>query len=122
MVQNVTKVNADVLVVLAGTNDLGRRPFEESQENVAEIAATVGAPRVVVSAVPPLNKSPKLATDYNASMKAFVESKGWEWIDAMAQVRAGDVYAEGMTSDGTHPTPAAARLIGEAVNRALLAD
>lgn len=121
MVKNAAPVSADALVILAGTNDLGRRPIEESQANIEAIAATVGAPRVVVSAVPPLNKAPHLATEYNAAMQAFVVSKGWQWVDPMTEVRAGDVWAEGMTSDGTHPTPAAARLIGETISRALLA-
>ena len=119
ILQNVKPVTADVLLVLAGTNDLGRRPVAESEANIREIVTKAGTPRAVILAVPPFDKDPQLATDYNTAMKAYAASMGWEWVDPMGAVRNGDRWAAGMTTDGTHPTPEAARLIGESVSQAL---
>ena len=57
MAANVRPVDADVLVVLAGTNDVARGvPFAETAANIASIVAAAGPERVVVSAVLPVGR------------------------------------------------------------------
>ncbi|MFH5823375.1 SGNH/GDSL hydrolase family protein [Georgenia sp. AZ-5] len=122
MADGVTPVEADVLVVLAGTNDAGTGvPFEDTAANLAEIVETVGAPRVLLSAVPPIDADPRSATELNAALRELADRRGWEWVDAPAGLRDGDRFAPGMASDGLHPTEAGARVIGEAVREAVLA-
>ena len=112
---------ADVLVILAGTNDVGGGvAFEETAANLAAVAATVGAPRVLLCAVPPIDAAPHLATDLNARLEDLADARGWEWVDPAAALRDGDRFARGMSSDGLHPSAAGARVIGTAIRAALL--
>lgn len=121
MAAAVEPVEADVLVVLAGTNDVGSgEPAAGTRENLRRIADVVGAPRVVLSAVPPIDAAPHLATDLNAELEDLAADEGWQWVDAPAGLRHGDRFADGMASDGLHPTAAGARVIGEAVREAVL--
>lgn len=120
MLANVEPVKADVLFIIAGTNDLGNRPFAESAANVEAIVRKVGVKRVVISSIPPYHSNPKLPVEYNKQMKAFATSKGWKWVDAMAPVRDGDMWKPGLSNDGKHPTTEGAQLIGEELSRAAL--
>lgn len=115
-------VVADVLVVLAGTNDAANGiPFEESARNISAIVQAASAKRVVVSAIPPLDEAPWIAESFNAQLLAFVQQNGWTWVDGVAGVRTVDgVFAEGMTIDGVHPTERAARIIGESIRAVVL--
>ncbi|KHL01800.1 hypothetical protein LK10_14560 [Sinomonas humi] len=120
MAANVQPVKADVLVIIAGTNDLAQGvPFAVTESNIARIVETVGAPRVVVSAIPPRNSAPAATAAYNASLKAFVLAHKWEWVDAPAAVRDGEQYAAGMSLDGIHPTEAGAEALGRALDAAI---
>lgn len=120
MAANAKPVKADVLVIIAGTNDIGNRPFAESAANVSAIVRKVGVKRVIISAIPPYNSNPQLPVEYNKQMKAFATSRGWKWVDAMAPVRDGDMWKPGLSNDGKHPTAEGAQLIGEELSRAAL--
>ncbi|MDD9208145.1 SGNH/GDSL hydrolase family protein [Georgenia sp. 10Sc9-8] len=123
MAAGAQPVDADVLVVLAGTNDVTAGiPFDETAANIAEIAATVDAPRVLISAVPPIDPDPALATELNANLEALAVAREWEFVDAPAEAREGDRFAPGMSEDGVHPTAQGARVIGAAVRAALVAE
>lgn len=92
MAQSIRPVKADVLVILAGTNDLAQGvPFSVTSADLDRIVETVGAPRVIVSAIPPRDSAPAATADFNASLKDFVASRGWEWVDAPSAVRVGAV-------------------------------
>lgn len=120
MAENVEPVKADVLVIIAGTNDLAEGvPFDVTASNLERIVATVGAPRVVVSAIPPRNSVQAATVVFNASLKVFVLAHQWEWADAPAGVRDGDQYAPGMSLDGVHPSEAAAEALGRALAAAM---
>ena len=120
MAANVEPVKADVLVVIAGTNDLAQGvPFAVTASNIEHIVETVGAPRVVVSAIPPRNSAQAETAAFNASLKAFVLAHQWEWVDAPAGVREGEQYAAGMSLDGIHPTEAGAQALGRALDAAI---
>ncbi|MGX9900063.1 SGNH/GDSL hydrolase family protein [Arthrobacter sp. SA17] len=60
-----------------------------------------------------------MATRFNQQLKQFALSRGWVFVDPMAGVRDGDRFASGMTTDGVHPTEAAAQVIGEALGKAI---
>ncbi|PFG41316.1 lysophospholipase L1-like esterase [Georgenia soli] len=122
MAAAVEPVDADVLVILAGTNDVGSGATHESTlSNLRRIAGTVGAPEVVISAVPPIDAAPELATDLNAALENLARQEGWRWVDAPAGLRDGEQFAEGMASDGLHPTREGARVLGEAIRETVLA-
>ncbi|WP_172664135.1 SGNH/GDSL hydrolase family protein [Demequina rhizosphaerae] len=117
-------VEADVLILALGTNDLAwGLPFDETAGALRDIAATVGPPpRVILLAIPPLEPELGPTTPvYNAWLSALAEAEGWEFVDAPAPVRDGDGWAPGMSNDGVHYTARAARLVGEKVGRALRA-
>lgn len=122
MLENAQPVSADVLVLIAGTNDYANNvPFSETAANFQGIAQKSQVGRVIVSAVPPHDEVPELSAAFNANLEELATAQGWEFIDAPAGVRAGNVYADGMTKDGVHPTAEAARILGEAIRAAILA-
>lgn len=113
--------DADVLVVLAGTNDIALGvPAEEIGANIEAIVATVGAPRVIVASVPPIEWAPDLAPRHNAALEALAREHGWEFADVAADLRRGDGWGPGMSDDGVHPTEAGYAVLGRALREALL--
>jgi lysophospholipase L1-like esterase len=123
MARGARPVAADVLVVLAGTNDVYRGlPFAFSAANLRSIADTVGAGRVVVSSIPPIDFEPALVLSYNQQLRDFAVASGWEFVDAMMGIRTGDRFADGMSADGVHPTVRAAEAIGAAIRAHLLGE
>ncbi|WP_341359105.1 SGNH/GDSL hydrolase family protein [Georgenia sp. M64] len=119
--QAVPRPDADVLVVLAGTNDIALGvPAEEIAANVEAIVATVGAPRVILASVPPIEWAPDLAPRHNADLEALAREHGWEFADVAADLRRGDGWAPGMSDDGVHPTEAGYAVLGRALREALL--
>jgi lysophospholipase L1-like esterase len=116
MRNGVGPVSADLLVMLAGTNDVLREEDRQgSLENMVAIADTVGAENVLVLAIPPINAAPERATQFNVDAKALAERHGWTWFDAAAGLRDGGSFIAGLTTDGVHPTPVGQKLIGAAV-------
>jgi lysophospholipase L1-like esterase len=121
MAENVGEVEADVLVILAGTNDVNNGvPFEQSAGNLVRVVEKVGARKVLVSAIPPIDVQPGLSPRFNQQLQQFALSHGWVFVDPMAGVREGDRFAPGMTTDGVHPTEAAAQVIGAALGKAIV--
>ncbi len=121
MARGAKPVDADVLVILAGTNDVYRGlPFDACGANIRSIADTVGARRVVVSSIPPIDFERALVTAYNEYLQALARASGWEFVDAAAGIRQGDRFAEGMSRDGVHPTVRAAQAIGGAIRKHVL--
>ena len=120
MAENAKDVEADVLVIVAGTNDVYNDvPFEQSTRNLVRVAEKVGARKVLVSAIPPIDSEPELSPPFNQQLQQFAMSRGWVFVDPMAGVREGDRFAAGMTTDGIHPTEAAAQVIGAALGKAI---
>jgi lysophospholipase L1-like esterase len=109
-------VDADVLVVLAGTNDPPAGiSGEQTAANLRALVARMGVPRVVLSAVPPRDAVPGMAVDTNRVLADLAAAEGWTFADPMAAVRAGDLFTPGMSDDGLHPNPRAAAVIGESL-------
>ena len=112
-----------VLVILAGTNDVGLDlPFSVSGPNLVAIADRAkDATRIFVTAIPPLTGREAQAARYNAELAALAAERGWTFVDPMAAVSADGRWIEGMTHDGIHPTAQGAQHIGAGIRAAVLA-
>lgn len=121
MAESVGPVDADVLVVLAGTNDVAFGiPFEDSAANLDRIVEVVGIDDVVVVSIPPFDALPAGAEAYNERLHDLATDQGWRWVDAPAGLRTVDGrFGEGMSLDGLHPSVEGARVLGEAIASAL---
>lgn len=123
MAANVQPVDADVLVIMAGTNDLGDRwgtPMESRLQSIRSIAAAVGAPRVILSAVAPMDGHLPWVTAHNTALRDLAATEGWTFVDPWEPITATNGnYAEGATTDGVHPTWVAAQIIGDTLGSAI---
>lgn len=116
----VPVVDADVLIVLAGTNDvLTRVPFATSAGNIEAVVRIVGGDRVIVSAIPPIDLDPPAAVAYNEQLASFVRRRGWEWVPTPPTLSSAGTFRPGLATDGVHPTPEGAEILGEAIRRAV---
>lgn len=121
MAESVTPVEAETLVLLAGTNDYALAvPFAETTANLDRIVQTVGIADVVVVSVPPMAAYPAGAPELNQRLEELASARGWRFVDASAGLRDADGrYQDGMTSDGIHPSEEGSRVLGEAIAEAL---
>lgn len=123
MAEAAGPVPAEVLVIMAGTNDLAMQvPTAEVAANLERIVAAVGAQQVLLCGVPPLDHAPEAVPPFNEFLEQVADQHGWAWVDASRDVRSGNEYAPGMSTDGVHPTRAAAELLGAQVRAVLLAE
>lgn len=121
MRDRVGDLDGDVLVLLAGTNDvLQGVPWATTRDALREVVATVDVPRTVLLAIPPLDLRPAEALDLNQRAAELALEEGWAFLDPWTEVTVGGRFAPGATTDGVHPSPEAAALAGEAVRTALL--
>ena len=117
-----TDWTADVLVVMAGTNDLARGlPWEESAAHLEGIVAAAGAPTTVVVAIAPSDPRPAARNGYNAALAGLAGGNGWTYLDPWGEVDAGGSFAPGASPDGVHPTPAVAADVGSRIGWSLAA-
>ncbi|WP_411698338.1 SGNH/GDSL hydrolase family protein [Conyzicola sp.] len=123
MTTNAAPVTADVLVVLAGTNDLdGVLTIENRLGLVTEIVEKAGAERVILSAVPPLDRDPAASTAWNAALQKLAADNAWRFVDPWQTMRTPEgTYAPSYTPDGIHPSVQAAAIAGEALRVAIVA-
>ena len=115
MAQNVKPVdNADVVVIMAGTNDLAAGvTLDQLNDDVTSIVDTVGAKNVVIAAIPPISAKPDYPTEANASLKALAASKGWFFHDSWVDLRtATDGWVKQYMRDGIHTTKAGYAVFG----------
>lgn len=112
--------DADVLVILAGTNDAGWTPPEEIDAGLRTIAERSGVDEIVLSSVPPLDHASESAQRLNVQLEEIARSNGWTWVDAAAGLRENGGFAAGLSDDGVHPTEAGARVLGEAIGPAVI--
>ncbi|WP_309132292.1 SGNH/GDSL hydrolase family protein [Brevibacterium sp.] len=115
-------LDADVLVILAGTNDAGWIEHEQIGANLERIAEKADVDTVLLSSVPPIDSASSSTTELNAYLEHLAAEQGWAWVDAAAGLRnsEGERFAEGMSYDGVHPTEQGARVLGEAIGEAVV--
>ena len=117
-----TDWTADVLVVMAGTNDLVRDlSWEQSAADLEGVVAAVGAPTVVVVAIAPNDPRPAARNGYNAALADLAGRNGWVYLDPWGGVDAGGSFTPGASPDGTHLTPTVAADVGSRIGRSLAA-
>jgi len=110
-------VNPKVIVILAGTNNVGKEPGDESK--VAEVtrglAAIVGLCRkkapgatIVLTAIFPRNDNPAVVPTINrinANLAKMADGKSIRFLDVNAKLAdAQGILFEGMTVDKLHPS------------------
>jgi|1186.fasta_scaffold278384_1 lysophospholipase L1-like esterase len=121
MLAGLQRVDADVLVVLAGTNDLQLAvPWETVRDNLLAIVATAGVPRVVLSTVPPLDRFPAHREQYNRRLRALADEQHWRLVDPWTAVQSDGAWVPGTTIDGVHPTAQVADRAGRAIRAVVL--
>jgi len=119
--QDVIDLNASVVVILAGTNDLagntGPMTLEQTEGNLASMAelASANGIQVVLCSIlpafdypwsPGLEPAPKIAT-LNQWIRSYAARKGFTYVDyysAMTDGRGG--LPPALSKDGVHPLPA----------------
>lgn len=123
---NVVPITAEVLVVMAGTNDLGDRwgtPMGERLTSLDAIVDQSHAATVMVSAVAPRDDHPEWAVEWNQVLQAHAATNGWLFVDPWGSIRdVGNRYLPGLTIDGIHPTKATSIVVAAAIRSALVAD
>ncbi|MDR5691368.1 SGNH/GDSL hydrolase family protein [Agromyces indicus] len=123
MADAAAEVDADTLVVLAGTNDVAFGiPFAETSANLERIVDAVGIDDVVVSSIPPIDAFPQGPVEFNEQLAEFADERGWRFVDAAAGLRTSDgTFRSGLSFDGLHPSEDGARVLGEAIADELVA-
>ncbi len=118
----VEPVPGDVLVLMAGTNDVAAaRDWAASRDDLLAVARTVRVEEVVVSAIPPFDPHPEAAVGFNERLRQVADEQGWTFVDPWGPAGRDGTWAEGASADGVHPTPEVAGEAGRALRDAVLA-
>jgi len=114
--------DADVLVLLSGTNDVRRGlTFDRSAAAYDSVVATVGAEHVVVAAIPPWERDPGAADRFDRALEVHALRRGWTFVDPWTFLRDGVHFAPGTSPDGIHPTTEGYARLGRELRVAILA-
>jgi hypothetical protein len=114
----VYPVVCDLLVMLTGTNDIRSNiDFDQQMLDMNHIANVIGAPRVLVVALPPNDAfaNEALVRDRNVRLELYAASRGWDFTDPWAGFRTGERWATGANLDGYHPTDATHAVVGQRI-------
>lgn len=123
MSDGVTAMTADLLVVMAGTNDLQQGlPWSRTRADLVSIVQTADVPHTVLLAIPPFDARSGEVAGFNERVAQLAHDRGWGFFDPWVDVSVGGAYVPGATSDGVHPSPAAAADVGSRIRAALLQD
>jgi len=116
---NIIAVDADVLVVMVGTNDTGVTDTDAVLASIDEIVAIAGARAVLISAIPPDDGFAAEALAYNQELTAFAADRDWGFVDPWADMRVEGAWDDGLSVDGIHPTADAAKTAGALISQAI---
>ena len=122
MADAVVPVEADVLVIMAGTNDVRfGTAFADARPSYESVVDTIGADRVVIAAIPPYERAPQAAATYDADLAAWAYSEGYPVVDPWTFARgADDLWAAGWSADGIHPTVSGYERLGREFHELIL--
>jgi hypothetical protein len=119
----VRAAEADVLLVLAGTNDLTFGvDWTVSEDNLRTIVSTVGVPDVLLATIPPKDAQPEQTAAFNERLRLLAGAQGWSFTDPWTGIDQEGSWAPGTSEDGIHPTQPVADLVGGRLRTALLAE
>lgn len=114
--ERIIPVEADVLVVMVGTNDAGTTAVGELLDQIEQLVATTGIGTVLISTIPPVDG----AAEYNAALEDLAASHEWGFVDPWSALRRADgEWLDGSTNDGVHPNPESAAIVGAAIVAAM---
>jgi acyl-CoA thioesterase-1 len=117
MLANVAHVDADVLVLLGGTNDLARGvPWAETEVNLLAIVARVGPRAALLVAIPPNDADPAGRSAFNARLAALAHQVHWRFLDPWPGVAVNGAWLAGTSVEGVHPTPQVAAAAGQVIS------
>jgi lysophospholipase L1-like esterase len=123
MRDGVGPVDADVLVVMGGTNDVGTGvPWESTRANLVQIVSTAAVPVVVLSAIPPRDDAAEQVRQLNARLEALAAERGWHHVDPWAGMSDEGSWVAGTSDDGIHPVEQVVGLVGQRLAAALVAS
>jgi lysophospholipase L1-like esterase len=115
-------LDADVLVIMLGTNDVNHRlPAWQMAHNIETLAVKVRAAHVLLAFLPPsditddhithVNRQNK-GIAYNRTLVALAAKHGWLYADPFADYRAvSNAWGLHGSDDGVHPTATTAAVI-----------
>jgi lysophospholipase L1-like esterase len=110
-------VAADVLVLMAGTNDVRLGvDWPETEDNLVAIVETVGIGRVLVSAIPPYDPDPGRSVDFNRRLEKLAADRGWTFLTPWSTFDDDGSWTAGASADGVHPVPSVAAEVGRQLN------
>lgn len=122
MLAHAAPIAADVLVVLAGTNDVATSTaWPVTEANLATVIDTAQVPSVVLAAVPPRNQLTEPTRQLNAQLEELAENRGWTFIDPWSDMAADGRWADETSLDGIHPSQPVAALAGDRLAAAIAA-
>lgn len=103
----VALAGADVVVIMAGTNNIATGlPDETLVADLEAIAGTVGAAHTVISAIAPFDARADEAVVLNARLASIAASHDWTFVDPWQDLRTTDgKWMDIYRSDGLHTTP-----------------
>lgn len=115
------RVPADVVVVLAGTNDVLRDIPRDFTSYEAAVSAS-GAFRAMILAIPPIRGREAQAADWNSWLATESAAAGMYFFDPWVPLRAADgmSWADGVSPDGIHQDWGQSETIGTAIGGELL--
>lgn len=115
--------DADVLVLLGGTNDLTvDLPTSQTVAHLEQVAETVDAGQVLLVAVPPKDAQPAQVLALNQVLAAVADDRGWRFVDPWLPVSEQGRYAAGTSLDGVHPVQPVADDAGHRIRDVLLQE
>ncbi|PZO61455.1 MAG: hypothetical protein DI639_00420 [Leifsonia xyli] len=127
---NVSARDADVLVVMAGTNDIRyARSSTTITQNIGKVVHKVGARHVVIAAIAPSNVTKygkkhidrrKQGEILNRDLQNYALTNGYLFVDPWAadrQLNGG--WPSNRTIDGTHPTVAMSKKVSVRMQQAI---
>lgn len=122
--ERATETDADVLVIMAGTNDLRRRHWSPTDTDAvagaiqkSRLRVGIAADDTVLLAIAPNSRRPKVTKQFNRWLKRYARAHGMRFSDPWRGMRAagGGWARRADHTDGTHGSASAYELVGRRI-------
>lgn len=121
ILEGTAPVEAEVLVVMAGTNDVYYdTPMDQRLATLGAIISTTAADNVLISAVAPIDIAADRGVAWNTVLRQYADDNGHAFFDPWWGMRdTRNYFYPGLSADGVHPLPAMATVVGERMQKHL---